>query len=179
MLLFWRQGYSATSLSQLLETMGIGRSSFYAAFCDKRSLYIEALQLFAGRTNAILSDVRSQQDPTAAIRLFFEYTLFEVPERRMRRGCMMVNTVLELADVDQGLSELAARLLGEIEAAFAQCFEAAIECSRLPAGSDPAELARFIMTVNQGLRVASRKNTSKREIAGILDTTLSLMGVAA
>ena len=89
------------------------------------------------------------------------------------------HTVLELADVDQGLSELAARLLGEIEAAFAQCFEAAIECSRLPAGSDPAELARFIMTVNQGLRVASRKNTSKREIAGILDTTLSLMGVAA
>ena len=38
--LLWSQGYVATSLNQLLETMGIGRSSFYAAFTDKRSLFI-------------------------------------------------------------------------------------------------------------------------------------------
>ncbi len=179
MLLFWQQGYSATSLSQLLQAMAIGRSSFYAAFSDKRSLYIEALSLFAERTNAVLSDVRDQQNPANAIKLFFEHTLFQVPERRMRRGCMLVNTVLELAQTDQGLSDLASQKLAKIEAAFADCFRAAAVAQRMTGDQDPEHLAQFVMTVNLGLRVASRKNTSKKQLNTILDTTLSLLGMAA
>lgn len=179
MLLFWQQGYSATSLSQLLNAMAIGRSSFYAAFTDKRSLYIEALSLFAERTNAILCDVRTQENPALAIELFFQHTLFQVPEKRMRRGCMLVNTVLELADIDQGLNQLASQKLAEMEAAFAECFRAAKTAGKLPVEQDPEQLAQFVMTVNQGLRVASRKNTSKKQLQEILTTTLSLLNIAA
>ena len=179
MLLFWQQGYGATSLSQLLEAMGIGRSSFYAAFGDKRSLYVEALSMFAERTNAVLSDVRDQQNPAVAIRLFFEQTLFQVPERRMRRGCMLVNTVLELAQIDQGLSHLAAEKLAEMELAFEDCFRAAAMAGHMPVEQEPQHLAQFVMTVNQGLRVASRKKTSKKQLNRVLDTTLALLGMAA
>ena len=38
LLLFWRKGYQATSLADLVEFMGISRSSSYSAFQDKRSL---------------------------------------------------------------------------------------------------------------------------------------------
>lgn len=179
MLLFWKQGYTATSLSQLLNAMAIGRSSFYAAFGDKRSLYIETLLLFAERTNSILSDVREQENPALAIKLFFEYTLFEVPERRMRRGCMLVNTVLELADVDQGLSQLASEKLAEMQDAFEYCFQAAIDAGTLAMAQNPRQLAQFVMTINQGLRVASRRKSSKKQLNEILDTTLSLLSLAA
>lgn len=179
MQLFWRQGYSATSLNQLLDAMAIGRSSFYAAFIDKRSLYVEALTLFAERTYAILHALNDQQNPAAAIELFFEHTLFKVPEQRMRRGCMMVNTVLELADVDRGLSQLAAQKLGEIETAFEDCFRRAIDQGQISAEHRPQQLARFVMTVNQGLRVASRTRATKQELDEVLKTTLSVLGLAA
>lgn len=179
MLLFWRQGYSATSLTNLLQVMGISRSSFYAAFTDKRSLYIGALTLFSQRTHSVLESVKEETNPSNAIRSFFEHTLFDVPERRMRRGCMMVNTVLELADVDQGLSLLAAQKLGEIEQAFKLCFESAIRSGAFSSQQTPTELAQFVMTVNQGLRVASRKQESKQELKSILQTTIGLLGIAA
>ena len=44
--LFAERGYTATSLAELLDGMGIGRSSIYAAYGDKRSLFVEALELF-------------------------------------------------------------------------------------------------------------------------------------
>jgi TetR/AcrR family transcriptional repressor of nem operon len=177
MLLFWRQGYTATSLSQLLDDMNISRSSFYAAFTDKRSLYIEALTLFSQRTNSVLESVKDDLNPSNAIKRFFEHTLFGVPQRRMRRGCMMVNTVLELADVDQGLSILAAQKLDEIERAFETCFELAINAKVFSSQQSSAELAQFVMTINQGIRVASRKDTSKKELKNILQTTLCLLGL--
>ena len=46
MILFWARGYTATSLPDLLDTMGIARSSFYASFRSKRELFIECLELF-------------------------------------------------------------------------------------------------------------------------------------
>lgn len=179
MLLFWRQGYNATSLSQLLEAMAISRSSFYAAFTDKRSVYIEALTLFSQRTNSVLSSVEDDRNPGNAIKNFFEHTLFSVPERRMRRGCMMVNTVLELADVDQGLSILASQKLDEIERAFEVCFERALESGTFSSQQTAKELAQFVMTINQGLRVSSRKDISKKDLQNILTTTTSVLGLAA
>ena len=179
MLLFWRQGYNATSLSQLLEAMAISRSSFYAAFTDKRSVYIEALTLFSQRTNSVLLSVEDDRNPCNAIKNFFEHTLFSVPERRMRRGCMMVNTVLELADVDQGLSILASQKLDEIERAFEVCFERALESGTFSSQQTAKELAQFVMTINQGLRVSSRKDISKKDLQNILTTTTSVLGLAA
>lgn len=179
MLLFWRQGYNATSLRQLLEAMAISRSSFYAAFTDKRSVYIEALTLFSQRTNSVLLSVEDDKNPGNAIKNFFEHTLFSVPERRMRRGCMMVNTVLELADVDQGLSILASQKLDEIERAFEVCFERALESGTFSSQQTAKELAQFVMTINQGLRVSSRKDISKKDLQNILTTTTAVLGLAA
>ncbi len=175
MQLFWRQGYTATSLQQLLDTMSIGRSSLYAAFGDKRGLFVEALTLFSDRTNATLESVWSEKNPADAIRLFFECTLFVEPERRMRRGCMMVNSVLELADVDQGLSELAVTKLDKIENAFESCFARALEEGTFQSTQTPKQLAQFMMTLNQGMRVAARKNVPKDELLSIVGTTLSLL----
>jgi TetR/AcrR family transcriptional repressor of nem operon len=179
MLLFWRQGYSAASLSQLLDEMAISRSSFYAAFKDKRSLYTEALALFSQRTNLVLLSVKDDKDPRSAIKHFFEHTLFSVPERRMRRGCMMVNTVLELADVDQGLSILASQKLDEIERAFEACFERALNSGVFSSQQTAKELAQLVMTINLGLRVSSRKDISKKDLQTILKTTIAVLGLAA
>jgi len=178
MLLFWRQGYSATSLQQLLATMAISRSSLYAAFGDKRQLFVETLHLFADRTYAILAQVRTQSNPAVALQLFFASTLFDVPTRRLHRGCMMINSVLELAEVDQGLSQLATKRLDEIEDAFAQCFEQAIDKRLISTDKTPKQLAQFIMTINQGIRVAARKEVPKNELLSIIDTTLSLLGIS-
>ncbi len=95
MKLFWSRGYTATSLSDLLEVMGIARSSFYASFGTKRKLFIECLELFGDRTLAIVDKHATQLPSTDLARAFFNTTLLDVSQRRAKHGCMMVNTILE------------------------------------------------------------------------------------
>lgn len=164
--LFWRQGFQAASLPDLTSGMGISRSSLYAAFGDKRALFIECLDLYARRTLALLAAARAQHPPLEALRQFFERS-FGQP------GCLLVNTTLEMADVDDGLSAHAVARLAEVEAGFEACLRDA-GC----AAAQAAELAAFLMLVNQGLRVSSRRNLSSDDLRAQLDTTFRILAAA-
>ena len=52
MRLFWRKGYSATSIADLTAAMGIGSPSLYAAFGSKEQLYAEALDHYRSENEA-------------------------------------------------------------------------------------------------------------------------------
>ncbi len=179
MKLFWSRGYTATSLPDLLATMGIARSSFYASFATKRQLFIECLELFGDRTLAIADKNAKTQPPMALPRAFFEATVLDVSQRKAKQGCMMVNTILELADVDPELNELATQKLNAIENAFVQSFKLAQQHNQLSTARTPEELASMVMTINLGLRVQSRKNHSREALKSIIDTSLSMLELAA
>ena len=153
--LFWRQGYQATSLADLLVAMGIGRSSFYAAFTDKRSLFIECLDLFSARTIELLQRSRAQMPPVDALQGFFEGNFIGASGAAAARGhwgCMLVNTVLEMAGVDDDLSSRASRHLSDMQRVFQACLQ---DTGATPAQA--AELAAMLMLFNEGIRVSSRR----------------------
>ncbi|MEP5765139.1 MAG: helix-turn-helix domain-containing protein [Halieaceae bacterium] len=179
MKLFWARGYTATSLPDLLQAMGIARSSFYASFSTKRELFMECLELFGERTLAMLEEDAGKLPAAALPRAFYEATLLDVSPRRASQGCMMVNTVLELADVDPELNQLAAQRLSAIENLFALAFENAQRRGELDGTQDPKELASLVMTINFGLRVQCRQNPSRQSLKPLIENSLSLLGLAA
>jgi TetR/AcrR family transcriptional repressor of nem operon len=173
LVLFWRKGYQASSLADLLQAMEISRSSLYAAFGDKRRLFLECLELFAQRTKDILQQARVDKPPVEALRSFFEFTSIGPRRSKAGWGCMLVNTVLETAGVDDELSARASDLLTGVQAAFEDCLR--------EAGCTPeraAELAAFLMLVNEGIRVSSRRKLSRRQQLDQIDTTFRLLGSA-
>ena len=179
MKLFWRRGFHASSLEDLLAATGLSRSSFYAAFTDKRTLYTECLNLFGERTRALLHHDYDSRKPLDAISGFFRHTLFGVPPERVTWGCMMVNTVLELADSEDALQQRAMRLLGAIEQDFEALFAQAVELGQIDTTFTPRELAAHVMTLNQGLRVQSRQKLSREHMHNTLTTSLALAGLPA
>src|ERR1700688_3346919 len=50
---FWKDGYAATSLDDLAAATAITRRSLYAAFGDKRDLYLKTLERYQQRSRAI------------------------------------------------------------------------------------------------------------------------------
>lgn len=179
MKLFWSRGYSATSLPDLLEAMSIARSSFYASFGTKRELFAECLELFGDRTLNIVNKDAQNLSPASLPRAFFQATLLDVSQRKARQGCMMVNTVLELADVDTKLNQLAVKKLDAIENAFTRAFQIAQDQGELETTHSPEELASLVMTINLGLRVQSRQNRSPQALESIVENSLSMLGLAA
>ena len=168
--LFWRQGYQATSLAQLLAAMGISRSSFYAAFTDKRTFYIECLDLWAARTLELLQRARAEMQPVAALEGFFQRSFVAGRGDKASWGCMMVNTVLEMASVDDELAARASQHLSQMQRVFQDCLR--------DAGATPAraeELAAMLMLFNEGIRVSSRRRLPDAQHLQPIATTFHLI----
>jgi len=173
LVLFWRKGYQASSLADLLAAMGIGRSSFYAAFTDKRSLFIECLDLFSARTLEMLQRARTEMRPVDALQSFFERNVIGAGGAGAVRGhwgCMLVNTVLEMAGVDDDLAARASHHLGEMQRVFQACLQ--------DAGAAPAraeDLAATLMLLNEGIRVSSRRRLPDAQHLQPIATTFRLI----
>lgn len=167
---FWDKGYEATSLSDLLDAMGIARQSLYDTFGDKHALFLEALDRYetqrVGRLHSCLEEAPSV---TRAFRDMFE-GLVDESEGEKRRGCMGISAVVELAPHDPELAKsIAARQRG-LEAVFFRALERAREKGELPPSKDTRALARFFVGALQGLRVAATadpKSAALRDMARI------------
>lgn len=170
---FWRKGYQATSLADLLAAMGIGRSSFYAAFTDKRSLFVECMDLFSVRTLDMLQRARAEMPPVDALQSFFERNFIGARGAGAVRdhwGCMLVNTVLEMSGVDEELAARASDHLGEMQ----HVFQAYLQ----DAGAAPEraeELAAMLMLFNEGIRVSSRRRLPDVQHLQPIATTFRLI----
>lgn len=174
-MLFWRKGYQASSLADLLAAMGIGRSSFYAAFTDKRTLFLECVDLFAARTVELVQRARSEMPPVDALQHFFERNFIGVPgsgvgaSTSRHWGCMLVNTVIEMAAVDDGLAQHASR--HRRVAAHFRGMPAGGRCGR----DHAQELAAMLMLINEGIRVSSRRQLPDRQYLRPISTTFGLI----
>ena len=174
MTLFWAQGYTATSVQQLLDVMSISRSSMYSEFGNKRDLFVEVLSLYFSLTNELINVVSRADDPADAIRKFYEVGFVQQSDTLLYRGCLLVNTILELRDVDNELSLIAAQYFDEVEKALVSCFQRCASSRTLHPRHDPKMLASFFMTVIKGMRVVARQIPSENYLRGVIETALTV-----
>ena len=105
--LFWRRGYRATSLRDLLEVTGMGKGSFYAAFGSKEALFEATLNWYHERSAVTARGISTKHRGLAALREFLDQTLIDIPAASRRRGCLLVNSVVELEGLEPALHRLA------------------------------------------------------------------------
>ena len=94
-------------------------------------------------------------------------------------GCMMVNSILELADVDPELKNLAQHKLDQIQDEFERLLINAQVSGEIDRSLDIAKLADALMTLNLGIRVQSRKHENRAQLKQSIDTSLAAFGIAA
>ncbi len=176
MILFNEKGYAACSIQNLLDAMELNRGSMYAAFGDKRALYLEALnlyeQLFIGEFEKFLS---SGDSPIQNIRTFFDISFWGLAEEQLRAGCSFVNTIVEMTDIDQCLVDKAGLKLARLEAAMEKTLERPQHKGELNSGKDPVTLSCFLGTIIKGLRVTCKETQDKEFIGSIIHTALSVL----
>ncbi|MFP2930527.1 TetR/AcrR family transcriptional regulator [Pyxidicoccus sp. 3LG] len=175
MQVFWDKGYEATSLSDLLEAMGIARQSLYDTFGDKHALFLEALARYeTRRVETLQSCLETAPSVTRAFRDLFEQILDE-SEREKRRGCMGVSATVELAPHDPELAKSIAARQRAIEALFFRALERARERGELAPSKDTRALARFLLGAMQGLRVSATADPGSPALRDIARITLQAL----
>lgn len=172
---FWAQGYELTSVRELAEQMGITGASLYNAFGDKRSLYRQVLGHYLEQTVRDRVARLEQLPPFPAIRTFFDEIVERSVTDKQRRGCMLVNSALELAPYDPEFQKLVAQEMIFIEAFFRRCIEAGQKDGTISAIRPGAELAKLLLSVLLGIRVLARTRPERAVLEDAANGALELL----
>ena len=172
MRVFWEQGYEGASLTDLTDAMGITRTSMYAAFGNKEDLFRKALERYTeGPASYVL---RALQEPTArqVATAFLNGAVRATTRPGCPTGCLGVQSSLAtgasgrttrdtvIAWRNEGTSQLRAR------------FEQAVDEGDLPPDTDPGLLARYIMTVANGIAVQAASGATCDDLQQVADIAL-------
>ena len=103
---FWTRRYGATTPAQLAEAAGVGTSSLYNAFHSKRELFGLCLGAYQARVEAVAHSLLGKPGRTLeCIRAAFGAVVDDDLAQGQRRGCLIGNTIVELAGADPDLAE--------------------------------------------------------------------------
>lgn len=174
MALFWRRGYEATSVGDLVAELGVSRSSLYATFGDKPALFQAALERYrrveAGPRHALLTGDGPVLD---AIRELLEGIAAAPSVHPDRRGCLIVNAAMERVPADPATAAVVAAQLGSFEEALAGALRRGQERGELDPGQDATALARFLVTVVQGMRVVGKAGADPAVLGDVVEVALA------
>ncbi|MFG2605623.1 TetR/AcrR family transcriptional regulator [Streptomyces sp. NPDC048514] len=175
--LFWRRGYEATTMADLVEHLGIGRASLYATFGSKHELYLKALDRYerTGST-AIVRELSRPGPALPAVRAVVRRYAAEATHDRLRlNGCMVTNTAAELAPHDPAAARRVERNWDHLESALHSALARAQAQAELPADRDPLGLARTLLVLLQGLRVVGKASADPARIRDAAELALTLL----
>ncbi|GGV37223.1 TetR family transcriptional regulator [Streptomyces longisporoflavus] len=175
--LFWRRGYEATSMADLVAELGIGRASIYATFGNKHELYLKALDRYATLQNPRLLAELSQPGPALpAVRAVVRRFGAEAASAEARlNGCFITNTAAELGPHDDAAARCVERSWEHIETLLHSALVRAQAQGELPQDRDPLALARVLLTLMQGLRVIGKASRDGARLRDATEQALSLL----
>lgn len=172
MKVFWSKGYEGASLSDLTEAMGINRPSLYAAFGNKEMLFRKALDRYGEGPASYVA--RALEEPTArrVIERLLACTIENLSDPRHPRGCLAVQGALCSSDESESARREARKRRLKAQDLIRCRLERARAEGDLPRSVDPADLARLIATLMNGLSVQAANGASREEMKRAIQIAL-------
>lgn len=162
---FWNRGFSASSLDDIAAAAGMNRPSLYAAFGDKRAMYLAALQMFAARSGHELQ--RALEAPTLreALEAFYALAIQGyLSGEDGPRGCLVVCTAVTEAVGDAAIRSALDSILAEVDALVATRITRAQTEGDCCMGGEAKVLARVATGVLHSMALRARAGARRSEL---------------
>ncbi len=169
---FWRKGYEGTTLPDLTKAMGINRPSLYAAFGNKEELFRKALDRYAEGPAAFVREAFEKPTAREVVERFLTGAAELLTDPCNPCGCLAVQGALACGETANPIrQELIARRTAT-ESALRERLERAKSTGDLPPDTNPADLARYIATVSNGMAVQATSGASRDDLQRIVQIVL-------
>jgi AcrR family transcriptional regulator len=172
MVTFWRHGYETTSIVDLTTAMGVSAPSLYAAFGDKKRLFLEAARRYAGDPEATAQAIEGAPSAYDAARSMLTSAAVAYTGEATPRGCLLASATASgsaaSSDVRSAIAEIRSSMMASLEVRIGRD----VSNGALPRDTDHAALAGLVMAVAQGMSVLARDGASRACLLAIVDATL-------
>lgn len=174
--LFWQKGYNATSAQDLVDCLGINRSSLYNTYTDKKTLFTKSLKYYQQKeTNAMIAMLGKADNAKKALIQIFSGLIQESVEDSLLKGCLMVNTAVELAGVDEEVGDIVSKNNKSVEDALTKIIEKGQRDDQFSKKTDARSFARFIFGNITAIKVAARLGTPKQALEDIAEVAMAAL----
>ncbi len=173
---FWRQGYEATSTRDLADSTGLGQSSLYNAFGDKRALYLMALRRYYETHTAEQIGLLEQPGPAKdRLRDLMIHAIDGDLSDPEGSGCFTINASVEKADTDDAVRAEVLRHFSTVEEALATAIARGQRSGEIAADRDTGTLARQVLSTYYGLRVLARVQKDREALLSVVESALTAL----
>lgn len=170
---FWQYGFDATSMQALCHAMDLRPGSVYAAFGSKRDLFVAALRSYAATVSAEATErINVAPSGVAGLRDYFGHLVDAMVDGRRRWGCLITNSLVELAERDPELAGMVQQHLANLRTSFAGALARARAAGELRPGVGP-ESADLLVAVVQGMNVLAKTNPGRATLRSVADAAVA------
>src|SRR6266849_923474 len=169
---FLAKGYEGATLSDLTRAMRINRPSLYAAFGNKEELFRKVLDRYVDGPLAYFGKALAAPKARDVIEQIFFGAAKMAGDPRIPAGCLMVQGALACGDAAGSVRKEAAARRAASETALRRRFQRAKREADLPRNADPTELARYVMTVLQGMAVQGADGAGRDQLSRVAQIAL-------
>jgi TetR/AcrR family transcriptional repressor of nem operon len=163
--IFWHKGYNGTSAQDLVNHLGLSRSSLYDTFGDKQKLFARALKKYHDENYIKIKEIlETATNIKETLSVIFKLAVVESLEDRITKGCFMVNSAVELAMHDADIAKIVNDNRKIMEEVFYTAVKKGQELGQISSKQEARSLARFIFNNYSGIRVLARAGERDKQV---------------
>ncbi len=175
---FWKYGYEGASMQKLLKAMGLNKGSLYYSFGSKKELFIRVLELYSQQLLDYLEgQLRFSQAPIVSIQEIFRALISADDQDNINKGCLLVNSVSELAFIDPSLKEMAAHKLRNVQELFIKHLNIAKQKGQIDPQTPTQQVGLHLVTLWSGVQVNRRLYPEQDGLITMLNTNLQVLNI--
>ena len=169
MLLFWQNGYEATSISDLTQTLGITAPSLYSSFGGKAELFNQCLDYYLKNEACSMDQIFEQAQTT---KIAIEIYLFENLKRLIQinkpTGCMLVVSTMNCSDQNRDIqNELLKKRLNAKNKIYSRLLKGQ-QSGEIPENTDIQTMSDFYVTLLQGMTIQARDGATLEQLEQVV-----------
>ncbi len=174
--LFWEKGFHATSMQDLVATLGINRASMYDTFGNKESLFDKAISKYKLQNASRVADfLYYQTNVRQGLYLLFENTIDQALKNGESKGCFVVNTTTELANSDEKINQLCNDNKVAFEQIYFNYLQYGVNQGQISPYKDLKAIAAYLYALLSGIQVISKIQSDKDALLKLVSTGLSIL----
>ncbi len=162
--LFMQRGYSATSMQDIREHLGLNPGSIYATFGNKKQLFIQALNYYHTENLRVLEKLDALISPRQAVLKYFSYSINDAIHNRGQSGCFFVNSSIEMAPHDEEIRRVVERGIQTIRDFYQRKIQRGQIIGEINPTTDAAEAAESLVVLQSGLRIIANLSFSNHQM---------------
>lgn len=174
--LFWKQGFHATSVQNLVDHLGINRASIYDTFGGKNELYEAALESYRVENMAFLKDHLTKFDSVKkSLSFLFKTAIGMSIKDKDRKGCFVINCTCEYLPKHQHIINELTDNKNNFQDLIIDALQRGKKSKEFPASMDVKASAAYLFSLFSGLQITAKVSPNQQQLFKSIDLGLKVL----